>query len=84
MLGQDGGIVRSGQELLVAEAMKLEMPLPSSPGGKVKEVPAKEGQTVDAGTRLISLIPSPRETLVRRIKTCSHSMRGGLYGRAQP
>ena len=57
VLVKAGEIVESGQELLMAEAMKLEMPISSPIRGKVKEVLAKEGQTVDTGTKLISLIP---------------------------
>jgi biotin carboxyl carrier protein len=56
ILVKAGEAVESGQELLVAEAMKLEMPIPSPIRGEVKEVLVKEGQTVDTATKLITLI----------------------------
>lgn len=50
-------VVEMGQELLITEAMKMEMPIPSSMKGRVKEVLVKEGETVDAGAKLITLAP---------------------------
>ena len=50
-------VVEKGQELLITEAMKMEMPIPSFMKGRVKEVLVKEGETVDAGTKLITLAP---------------------------
>ena len=52
-----GQIVERDSELLVTEAMKLEMPIPSPVRGRVEEILVSEGQTVDRGTKLITLIP---------------------------
>ncbi len=52
-----GQIVERDSELLVTEAMKLEMPIPSPVKGKVEEILVSEGQTVDRGTNLITLVP---------------------------
>jgi len=50
-------IVQIGQELLITEAMKMEMPIPSPMKGRVKEILVKEGETVDADATLITLAP---------------------------
>ena len=55
VLVKPGETVEEGQEILVTEAMKLEMPIPSPGRGRVKEVLVKEGETVDRGTRLVTL-----------------------------
>ncbi len=52
-----GQIVERDSELLVTEAMKLEMPIPSPAKGRVEEILVSEGQTVDRGTKLITLVP---------------------------
>jgi biotin carboxyl carrier protein len=49
--------VEKGQQLLITEAMKMEMPVSSPIKGRVKEVLVKEGQTVDAGAKLLTLAP---------------------------
>jgi acetyl-CoA carboxylase biotin carboxylase subunit len=50
-------IVESGQELIITEAMKMEMPISSPMKGRIEEVLVKEGETVDAGARLLTLAP---------------------------
>jgi len=50
-------IVKIGQELLITEAMKMEMPISSPMRGRVKEVLVKEGETVDTGAKLVTLAP---------------------------
>jgi biotin carboxyl carrier protein len=50
-------IVEIGQELLITEAMKMEMPIPSPMRGRVKEVLVKEGEIVDTGAKLLTLAP---------------------------
>jgi acetyl/propionyl-CoA carboxylase alpha subunit len=50
-------IVKIGQELLITEAMKMEMPISSPMRGKVKEVLVKEGEIVDTGAKLVTLAP---------------------------
>ena len=57
ILVRPGETVEDEQEILVTEAMKLEMPIPSPVRGRVKEVLVREGQTVDRGTRLVTLTP---------------------------
>ena len=52
-----GEIVEIGQELLITEAMKMEMPISSPMKGKIKEVLVKEGETVDTGAKLLTLAP---------------------------
>jgi acetyl-CoA carboxylase biotin carboxylase subunit len=55
ILVKPGELVEIGQELLMVEAMKLEMPVSSQIRGKVKEILVKEGQTVDTGAKLLTL-----------------------------
>ena len=50
-----GDLVREQDKLLVIEAMKMEMTLPSPLSGVVKEVYAKPGDRVDSGDLLIVL-----------------------------
>jgi acetyl-CoA carboxylase, biotin carboxylase subunit len=50
-------IVEIGQELLITEAMKMEMPIPSPMRGRVKEVLVREGEIVDTGAKLLTLAP---------------------------
>ncbi len=57
ILVKPGEIIENDQELLITEAMKLEMPIPSPMKGRVREVLVKEGQTIDRGAKLITLIP---------------------------
>ena len=45
--------VTENQSLLVFEAMKMEMDLPSPLAGTVKEIKVKEGQAVDTDTVLM-------------------------------
>jgi pyruvate carboxylase len=48
-----GQEVREGEKLVVIEAMKMEMALPSPLTGIVKEVYAKSGERVDSGDLLL-------------------------------
>lgn len=57
ILVKPGEIVEIDQELFIVEAMKLEMPIPSPISGSVNEVLVNEGQTVDTGTKLLTLTP---------------------------
>jgi acetyl/propionyl-CoA carboxylase alpha subunit len=47
-----GQAVAQGQGIAVIEAMKMENEIRSPRGGCVRELPLKEGQTVDTGTLL--------------------------------
>ncbi len=53
-----GEEVKTDQLLIVAEAMKMEMPITSPIDGRVKDVLVKEGQTVDVGAELLTLVPA--------------------------
>ena len=44
-----GDVVLEGEAILVLESMKMEMPLESPVGGKVKEILCAEGQAVSEG-----------------------------------
>ncbi len=57
MVGR-GEKVQTDQLLIVAEAMKMEMPITSPIDGSVKEILVKEGQTVDMGAELLILLPT--------------------------
>ncbi|WP_456326891.1 biotin/lipoyl-containing protein, partial [Palaeococcus sp. (in: euryarchaeotes)] len=47
--------VKTGQGLLVLEAMKMENEIPSPKDGIIKSILIKEGDTVDTGQALIEL-----------------------------
>ena len=49
----DGDRVKSGQGVVIVEAMKMENELRSAVDGAVKEVRVKEGDNVDAGECLV-------------------------------
>ncbi len=42
-----GDSVDEGDEIVILEAMKMEMPVVAPAGGKVKEVKVKDGDTVE-------------------------------------
>jgi acetyl-CoA carboxylase biotin carboxyl carrier protein len=50
-----GDPVTEGQVLIILESMKMEMPVESPGGGKVKEIRVKEAQPVNEGDVLIVL-----------------------------
>jgi biotin carboxyl carrier protein len=50
-----GDEVKSGQGVVVVEAMKMENELKAPKDGKVKAVAVKEGQPVEAGQSLVTL-----------------------------
>ncbi|MEW6025875.1 MAG: biotin/lipoyl-containing protein [Planctomycetota bacterium] len=52
-----GAQVAENQSLLVFEAMKMEMDLPSPVAGTVKEIKTTEGQQVDTETVLMVIEP---------------------------
>ncbi len=53
VLVQLGDLVREGQGLVVMEAMKMENELKSAKPGKVTELLAREGATVENNTKLV-------------------------------
>jgi acetyl-CoA carboxylase biotin carboxyl carrier protein len=50
-----GDSVEEGDEVLVLESMKMEMPLEAESGGKVEEIKCSEGDSVSEGDALIAL-----------------------------
>ena len=55
MLVSPGDTIEEGQEVFILEAMKMEMPVTAEVSGKVKEVKAVEGQTVEADSVVVVL-----------------------------
>lgn len=51
---QPGDSIKSGEPLLIMEAMKMENELRASADSKIKSVHVQEGQTVESNTLLIS------------------------------
>jgi len=50
-----GDAVEDGEEVVIIEAMKMEMPILSDDAGTVKEVKCKTGDTVEADAVLVVL-----------------------------
>lgn len=50
-----GDVVKSGQALLIIEAMKMENELRATGSGKVESISVREGQTVEGGQALLVL-----------------------------
>jgi acetyl-CoA carboxylase biotin carboxyl carrier protein len=50
-----GDAVAPGDELIVLESMKMEMPIEATSPGKVKEVRCREGQAISEGDVLMVL-----------------------------
>ena len=55
VLADIGHEVAEGQPLVIVEAMKMENELRAPKGGKVAAIMVKEGQAVDAGTKLVTV-----------------------------
>ncbi|ASI98611.1 pyruvate/oxaloacetate carboxyltransferase [Thermococcus celer] len=55
ILVNEGEKVKTGQGLLVLEAMKMENEIPSPKDGVIKKILVKEGDTVDTGQALVEL-----------------------------
>ena len=51
-----GDSVEEGQTLVIIESMKMEMPVESPKAGKVESVVVAEGQAVDEGAVLLTLV----------------------------
>ena len=55
VLVKAGDQVEAGQEVVIMESMKMEIPIEAESGGIVHEVPAKEGAFVNEGDPLVIL-----------------------------
>ena len=55
ILVKEGESVKTGQGLLILEAMKMENEIPSPKDGVIKKILVKEGDTVDTGQPLIEI-----------------------------
>ncbi len=55
ILVKEGDQVKTGQGLLVLEAMKMENEIPAPKDGIVKKILVKEGDTVNTGDPLIEI-----------------------------
>jgi acetyl-CoA carboxylase biotin carboxyl carrier protein len=53
-----GDSVEAGQELMILESMKMEIPVSAPDDGTVVDVAVTEGASVADGDRLITLAPS--------------------------
>jgi biotin carboxyl carrier protein len=53
VLVAEGDIVEKGQGLVIVEAMKMENEVRSPIAGEVKEIKAKQGDTVEGGAVLL-------------------------------
>jgi acetyl-CoA carboxylase biotin carboxyl carrier protein len=52
---QQGDVVKNGDEVIILESMKMEIPIAASADGTVKEVKVDEGAFVNEGDVLIVL-----------------------------
>lgn len=50
-----GDAVNEGDEVLILEAMKMELPVVAPEGGTVKEIRCKKGDAVEADAVLIAM-----------------------------
>jgi biotin carboxyl carrier protein len=50
-----GTLVATGDELIVVESMKVEIPVPAPCGGRVAAIAVAPGDHVEAGTVLLTL-----------------------------
>ena len=50
-----GDTINEGDEVIIIEAMKMELPITSTASGTVKEVKCKQGDTMEADAVLLAL-----------------------------
>jgi biotin carboxyl carrier protein len=55
VLVKPGDTVQDGEDVVIIEAMKMEMPIVCDEGGTVKEVNCAKGDTVDSDAVLVVL-----------------------------
>ena len=54
-LVQSGDSIAPGQDVIILESMKMEIPIQAEMGGTVKEVKVSEGEFVNEGGVLLTL-----------------------------
>lgn len=52
---QEGEQVESGQDVVILESMKMEIPLASEQSGVVKEIKVAEGEFVNEGDVIVTI-----------------------------
>lgn len=55
ILYKEGDEVQAGEDVVILESMKMEIPIQAEAGGTVKEVKVNEGDFVNEGDVLIEL-----------------------------
>ncbi|BCJ86110.1 acetyl-CoA carboxylase biotin carboxyl carrier protein subunit [Effusibacillus dendaii] len=55
VLVSQGDIVKEGQEVVILESMKMEIPIAAETDGTIKEIKIQEGDFVNEGAVLIEL-----------------------------
>lgn len=55
VLVKEGDTVTAGQEVVILESMKMEIPIEAETGGVVKAVKVKEGEFVNDGDLVVEL-----------------------------
>ncbi|BDG59825.1 acetyl-CoA carboxylase biotin carboxyl carrier protein subunit [Caldinitratiruptor microaerophilus] len=55
VLVKPGDTVAAGQDVIILESMKMEVPVPAASGGVVRHVKVREGDFVDEGDILVEL-----------------------------
>jgi acetyl-CoA carboxylase biotin carboxyl carrier protein len=55
VLVQPGDVVKAGQDVIILESMKMEIPITAETAGTVKAVKVKEGDFVNDGDLVVEL-----------------------------
>lgn len=63
LLVQEGDAVIEGDELLILESMKMEIPVEADSAGTVDKIHVSEGEAVSPGTPVVTLRPGSNLTL---------------------
>ena len=51
----EGEVVQPGEQLLILESMKMEIPVLAPAAGVVVDIPVAEGDVIDAGDTLVRI-----------------------------
>ena len=55
----EGEVVQPGEQLLILESMKMEIPVLAPAAGVVVDIPVAEGDVIDAGDTLVRIERRP-------------------------